>query len=171
MEGGTLFQLRNLINRRNVTKDPTSNMSACEDFFLHIVEAHILSAIMTAFGMSSLDDTPCDDIFTEADSLTRRQIVINAIQKVLENYLEFLIGGEENTDERSHNDHVLSYARDVLSLGLLYMEFQDGIREGDGERILRCWRYLLLVFKASRRTNYSVEAFTLLAQYHFTFRE
>lgn len=150
-------------------------MSACEDFFLHVVEVHILSAFMTAFGMSSLDDTPSDDIFTEvtaeADSLTRRQILINAIQKVLEKHLEFSISGEGNTDERGHNDHVLSYARDVLSLGLLHMEFQDGIREGDGEKILRCWRYLLLVFKASRHTNYSVEAFTLLAQYHFTFSE
>jgi len=54
-----------------------------------------------------------------------------------------------------------------MSLGLLLMEFNDAVREGDGTRILRCWRYFLLLFKASGRTNYSVEAFTLLAQYEY----
>ena len=53
---------------------------------------------------------------------------------------------------------------EVLSLGMLLMEFNDSIREGDGTRILRCWRYFFLFFKASERTNYSIEAFTLLAQ-------
>lgn len=56
-------------------------------------------------------------------------------------------------------------------MGLLYMEFTDAIREGDGDRILRCWRYFLLVFKATGRTHYSVEAFNLLAQYDFLFSE
>ena len=33
-------------------------------------------------------------------------------------------------------DHVREYAKDVLSMGLLYSEFQDAIREGDGNRVL-----------------------------------
>ena len=51
------------------------------------------------------------------------------------------------------------------------MEFRDAIREGDGLRILRCWRFFLPIFKATNRTNYSIEAFTLLSQYHFLFSE
>lgn len=31
---------------------------------------------------------------------------------------------------------------------------------------MRIWKYLLLLFKASKRTNYSIEALTLLSQYH-----
>ena len=57
----------------------------------------------------------------------------------------------------------------ILSSGLLLMEFIDAIREGDGTRIMRVWKYLLLQFKVERRTNYSVEAFIILAQYHFFF--
>ena len=45
------------------------------------------------------------------------------------------------------------------------MEFTDAIREGDGIRILRCWRYFLPTFKSTKLTNYSIEAFTMLAQY------
>ena len=172
IDAGTMFQLRNLINRRNVTKDPTSNVSACEDFFVHVVEVHIISAFMTAFQMSSLDDTPSTDIFSaDSDSSTRRRFFLDAIQNVLDDHIDISIDGEGNSDEARDDDHVLSYARDVLTLELLYIEFQDAIREGDGERLLRCWRYLLLIFKVSHHTNYSVEAFTLLAQYHFTFSE
>lgn len=70
-------------------------------------------------------------------------------------------------DDDIESDHVKRYAVEVLSLGQLYMEFSDSIREADGDRILRCWRYLMLLFKAKKRKNYSIEALNVLAQYHF----
>ena len=60
-----------------------------------------------------------------------------------------------------------SYACEILSYGLMYLEFLDSIREGDGLCILRCWHYLLLIFKANMRKNYAIEALNLLSQYHF----
>ena len=46
-------------------------------------------------------------------------------------------------------------------------EFCDAIREGDGERVLRCWRYLLPVFKSSGRKNYSIEVLNMLCQFQY----
>ena len=46
------------------------------------------------------------------------------------------------------------------------MMFKDAIREGDGNRVLLVWKFLFLIFKASKRKNYAIEAFTLLAQYY-----
>ena len=34
-----------------------------------------------------------------------------------------------------------SYHKHLLSLGLFCFEYCDAIREGDGIRVLRCWRY------------------------------
>ena len=48
--------------------------------------------------------------------------------------------------------------------GFLYLEFCDAIKEGDCSRLLRCWRYLFLIFRASHHTHYTIEAFTLLLQ-------
>ena len=59
-----------------------------------------------------------------------------------------------------------SYACEVLSLGLFFLKFQDAIKQGDGDRDMIVWKYLLLLFKASKRTNYAIEALTLLAQYY-----
>lgn len=49
------------------------------------------------------------------------------------------------------------------------MEYSDAIREGDGERVLRCWQYLLPLFKSSGRKNYSVEVLNMLCQYKYEF--
>ncbi len=168
MDGGTLVQLRNVINRRNVKKHPSDNMTACEDFFLLVVEVHILTAAMTVFGMRSVDDQPSSVFFpegsSELDTLQRRNILMLAVRKVVGKVVDLSYGEEK---QAATEDHIQAYASEVLALGLLLMEFNDAIREGDGPRIIRCWRYFLLLFKMTNRTNYSIEAFTLLAQYHF----
>lgn len=44
-------------------------------------------------------------------------------------------GKKSNADNTAH-DGVLAYASKVLNLGLLLMEFNGGIREGDGNCII-----------------------------------
>ena len=38
-----------------------------------------------------------------------------------------------------YQDSVQDYAIHLLSLGFFYIEYADAIREGDGDRVLRCW--------------------------------
>ena len=49
-------------------------------------------------------------------------------------------------------------------MGLLSRNFRDFSREGDGPRTIRCWKFLLLHFKADGRVKYAIEAFNLLSQ-------
>ena len=44
-------------------------------------------------------------------------------------------------------DGVFAYAKEVLSLALLWAEFEDAIKEGDGLRVIRCWKFFLPIFK------------------------
>lgn len=46
----------------------------------------------------------------------------------------------------------------------IYVEFNDGVKEGDGDRVFRVWKYLLLLFCHSGRTKYALEALTLQLQ-------
>ena len=39
-------------------KKPEKSVSACEEFFLLVVEAHICAAVMQVFEMSSTKDNP-----------------------------------------------------------------------------------------------------------------
>ena len=56
------------------------------------------------------------------------------------------------------------YAREVLTLCLLWHGYHDAISEGDGDRVLQYWRFLFLVFKNAGRKKYSLEALNLLVQ-------
>ena len=60
-------------------------------------------------------------------------------------------------------DYVYNYACVRLSLGMLIFNFNDAVKEGDGERIVRCWKYMLLLFKAHSHNKYALAALQLLA--------
>ena len=168
-----------MINRRNVVKKPTKAVDACEEFFLLVVEAHILSAAMTLFRMTGVDSEPTSRQHFPVESRKlappeRKQVLLMAAGALVDKHVDLSF---DNPDQKSGSsaqkvadrDGVVEYASEVLTLGLLLIEFEDAIREGDGDRICRCWQFFLLIFKATGRTNYSIEAFILLAQLNFVF--
>ncbi len=61
-------------------------------------------------------------------------------------------------------DGVTLYARELLTLGFIWLQFYDATREGDGDRILLAWKMMIPVFKATNHTNYLKEAVNLLYQ-------
>ena len=168
LDKGTLCHLRNVINRRNISASGPDDFSACDDFFVLVVKCHIIVAAMEYLEMKSISDMPIHFQLTDElwlESKDKREDVLITISKEIA-----LMYGNINANsptEEVTGDKVQCYAMSMLSLGLLYMEYCDSIREGDGHRILRCWRYLMLVFKTTKRKNYSIEALNLLAQYHF----
>ena len=107
-----------------------------------------------------------DDWLQDADA--RKDTLYGVASNVVSNYVDLTTDFTSiSSDDDSRPDKKLEYSRFVISVGLLYLEFCDAIREGDGMRVIRCWRYMFLVFKCTDRKNYAIEAFTLLAQYHF----
>jgi len=66
---------------------------------------------------------------------------------------------DDTTQLRNNSDGVFLYASSILTLGLQWMGLYDTIQEGDGERIMAYWKFLLPVFKKTGRKNYSIEAF------------
>lgn len=174
MDKGTLCQLRNLINRRNVTKTPKSNVDAAEDFLEVIVNGHILAALMSYLGMSSLNDRPLSsivshDIWMEDDDV-RHTALQNIAEHVITEHVDLATIFKDTSISSSSGNKgtAYDYACEVLTLGLLIFDFKDAVREGDGDQLLLIWKYMLLLFKATGRKNYAIEAFTLLSQYHIT---
>ena len=56
----------------------------------------------------------------------------------------------------------------LLEYLMLLKDFQDAVSEGDGARILRCWKFLLLYLKADGPSSrkYCLEGLYLLFQVH-----
>ena len=180
MERGTLYQLRNLINRRNITKSVKSDMNACEDFFEVVVTGHIIASAMELLGMSSIDDVPSSTIIESPeevwmkDDSERKAIIMEVASTIVDHNVDLstkFAATQTQVPTSTCIDNVNAYSYETLSLGLLFMEFKDAIREGDGDRVFLVWKYLFLLFKASGRRNYSLEAFILLSQYHLILPE
>ena len=172
MEKGTLYQLRNVTNRRNVTKQVKlkSDVNANKVFLELCVTGYILVAVMSFLGMTTVEDSPLPtlvspDLWMEDDSMHYSALMTIA-SAIVEKYvdLESEFGDPSQPQSASINCSKLDYSKEVISLGLLYFNFKDAVREGDGDRVLQMWKYFLLLFRATGRTNYATEALTLLLQ-------
>ena len=65
-------------------------------------------------------------------------------------------------------DDMLAYQRALLDYGMVILNFWDAISEGDGERVIRCWKFFLMYLKhqGGSATKYSLEALYLMFQIH-----
>lgn len=55
------------------------------------------------------------------------------------------------------------YATLQLSMGILLRNFDDAVKEGDGDRIICCWKFAMLIYKAYGHTKYALAALELQA--------
>lgn len=227
MEAGTLYQLRNLVNRRNLSKKVKGHMNEVEDFLELITSCHLCACAINYFGMKKYNDEPSLNCFSAAIStlplLERKEVFFRKLDHIIELYvilrqkLGNILSKKSDSDtciiENPHagfvlsehgyhdtttqhdninnitehrklpsyfnecgdrprapthvmevaTDGILNYASAVLDDGLLLFEFKDAIREGDGDRVLRCWKILLLYFHAAGHKNYFKEAVCLQA--------
>ena len=128
----TLAQLKILLNRTSVPQDPQKNMQAAEDFFRLILEAHI---VLAAENEVSSDDCTVEDV----------------AKLIIEKHVRLV------TNNNVHVDGVYSYGCEVITLGLIWANYYDAIREGDGHRIIQIWKFLLLLFKKTGHINYAAQ--------------
>ena len=151
-ELGTMYQLRNRINRTSVSKHPEKNVKAVEDFLALVLHAHVIAAAKAI------------QLQEDVTSIT------NLATSIVEKYIH-LPRTDNETVPKEYKDEVFLYASEVLSLGLIWHGFHDAIKEGDGERILNYWKFLLVIFKSTNHHNYAKEATNFLIQYYYRLSE
>ena len=61
------------------------------------------------------------------------------------------------------SDDRFNYTCVRLALGVLLRNFDDAVKDGDGVRILRCWKIAMLIFRAHHHNKYALASFYLQA--------
>lgn len=227
LEGGTLQQLRNLINRRNVSASTavSGHVNEVQDFLELVIRCHIIAVAMHYFGMKSVTDEPDASVLppgiADLPLDQRQKQFLSHLCRIVDRYIipkQYIVNAESASTgstplRHSDNPHacrvelehsythvahrdsrylprsitqaaqrcgvppairqiaidgVFNYASAVLNDGLLLLEFCDAIREGDGKRILRCWKAMLIYFQYARHSNYAKEAILLQAAVNAT---
>ena len=129
--------------------DPGDNMKAAEDFLLVVLHAHIVAAAKVILSQQNTTDV----------AVLSKQIV--------EQYISIEVPSAGEPVSVKHKDKVHRYAVELMTLGMLWHNFYDSVKEADGNRLIRNWKFNLLIFKAARRKNYSKEALNLLLQVNY----
>ena len=170
----TLFQLRNLIHRRNVKPNPNVDVNSSEDFVVVIIIGHVLSAVMSHLKISTFDEVSAEQVLSPnlwmEDDSVQKQVLKDNATFVVNEYVHLSTIFKESESDKSISKVSTSaydYACEALTLCLLIFDLKDTIREGDGGRVLSVGEYLFLLFKVTDKRNYAMEAFTLLTQYNF----
>ena len=147
---------------------PEKDVNASEDFLSLVVTSHFLVACMKKLGMTSLDDVPTTGEFDAntwmMSDANRKSAIYSFCQEIIGEHVNMSINDEISCSK----DGIMNYANEIMSLGIFYLNYKDAVREGDGDRLLVCWKYLLPIFKVSDRRNYSLEVLRMLYSYHFT---
>ena len=136
-------------------------MHACQDALLTVFKGHIVAATCIELGMEGPDaELPTSALAGHSkDSDLIAQVAGRVVRKYT--IVPEAILGELCKDSR---DGVYNYARILCHFVALVSEFIDAWSEGDGERVLRCWKIFMLHFHAERRTKYALEALRLQFQ-------
>ena len=69
---------------------------------------------------------------------------------------------EQTTPAEQQIDDRYNYATARLNFGMTVFNFDDAVKEGDGERILRCWKFFMLIFRGYKHIKYAFAALQLL---------
>ena len=94
MERGTLYQLRNLINRRSVVKKVKSDVNACEDFLELVVTGYIVACAMEVLDMSALNEVPSSAVIDSPedawrkDDTERKSILTEVSSQIVDQYVD-----------------------------------------------------------------------------------
>jgi hypothetical protein len=77
----------------------------------------------------------------------------------------------ESASSDSSDDFVYRYSCSALCLGLLALDFNDARKLGDGNRIIKLYKFLFLLFRFDGRTKYAFYSFQLLCQVFYLLPE
>lgn len=189
---GTLYQAKNFLNAVNMPLNPMDDPDASYDLLASFTDALVLSCYETV--KTQLPQLPCLPIEQEAikEQLLNGIVDNFALPKIpdfgsasgyncqhcsksykraksLRNHIQSKHNtpGLTRKESSDNDDSIYNYSRNALALGLLAKDFVDARKHGDGLRIIRLYKVLLLFFKLEARHKYSFYSLFTLAQVHY----
>ena len=128
-------------------------MNSAEDFIQIVLECYIVVAAEEIMSMKAVEI----DWDGKVNSLAR--LIVNM-------YVRMLPDAAPKIEDQGYN-----YSCEIITLGLLWFNYLDSTKEGDGGRVMALWKFLMVIFRKTGHRNYAKEAASLLIEYHFTASE
>ena len=147
-----------------MSKDPKKDVNACIDLISTVVKGHFLACACDILGVTCIQEPLVlpPGIITAPNA--QKLAFISRIARMVVERCSLIDGCFTGETVADKEDGLFNYARVLCHYGSLVMEFRDAWHEGDGERVLRCWKLFLPHFKVAGCTKFSLEALKLQIQ-------
>ena len=136
-------------------------MNTCTDFLLTVLKGHLVASACLVLQISKPDEIP-ENIPTLSDRKSKLAFIAKISRQVV-GKCSIVSEAMLRQQVTPTTDGVYD-ARVLCHHASLVYEFRDALAEGDGERICRCWKVLLMHFYNAQRTKYAWEALKLQFQ-------
>ena len=137
-------------------------MNACTDALFTVLKGHYVACACSHLGITSPSDTPKK--FPLLKSKEEKMKFVARLSRQVVNECSIIGDALLKKPVAETKDAVYNYAHVFCHFASLSLEFKDAWCEGDGDRIVRCWKVFLLHFRASGQTKYSWEALRMQFQ-------
>ena len=162
---GTLMFFRNKLNRTTLSNDPKKQVDATIDFVYTVVKGHWIACACEILGITDADGTINYPRGLLKEGLEKKREFVEGIARQVVDRLTLVESSFVRPGELADSgDTRYNYARVLCHFGSLVMECRDAWAEGDGERVIRCWRLFLPHFQVAGHTKYSLAAFNVQLQ-------
>jgi len=163
---GTLAYFKTRLGRVAVTSEPKKAVDACIDFFETVVTGHWIACACEILGISSPDQEITLPVHLKRATPREKLLFIENIARKVADRLTVVdsVFNAEDTLATPDDDKVFNYTRTLCHFASLMIEFRDAWAEGDGDRVMRCWKIFLPHFITDGRTKYALEALRLQFQ-------
>ena len=141
-------------------------MNATIDFLNTVVKGHWLACTCDVLEIPNLSaNVAIPPELKKATAAEQLGFIMRISEQIVER-LTLVDSSFLSGEIHDKGDTVYNYARILCHYGSLAMEFRDAWAEGDGNRVLRCWKLFMPHFLASGCTKYSLQALRLQFQVH-----
>ena len=158
----TFSHLCSLLGRLPKAKDPKKDMNACTDALLTVLKGHYVACACSVLGIVSPNDTPKH--LPPLKTKEQKSKFVAELSRQVVNKCSIIGDALLQKPVEQTKDAAYNYAMVFCHFASLALEFRDAWSEGDGERVLRCWKVFLLHFRSSGRTKYAWEALRMQFQ-------
>lgn len=106
----------------------------------------------------------CDKKFVYVKCLLRHELQVHGLELPSP-----VIAPEHSVDNKEKEnvdaDEIYEYRCLTLSLGLLLRDADDAVKEGDGERLSRVWKFLTFLYRVGGNNKYALAGLRLTASH------
>lgn len=126
--------MKSMLDYRRVTfsDNKIKDFNACDEFFKLTVTSYVVTGVVELLNMNELKDQPNSSLIQDTgiydDDDTRRDTLYLISSTMVKKYVSLDYQSTITCTEDKKRD----YARLLISIGLLYLEYYDAIKEGTG---------------------------------------